>query len=80
MNLNLAATPVKVYRMSMLDHECPWGVKAVALLKDKNIPFEDIRLTTKAEVEDFKALHQVKSTPQIFWGEQRIGGYTDLAA
>lgn len=80
MNLNRTATPVKVYRMSMPDHECPWGVKAVALLNDKNIPFEDIRLTTKAEVEDFKALHQVKTTPQIFWGETRIGGYTDLAA
>ncbi len=80
MNLSLTATPVKVYRMSMPGHECPWGVKAVALLNDKNTPFEDIRLTTKAEVEDFKALHQVKTTPQIFWGEQRIGGYTDLAA
>ncbi|AFY61074.1 glutaredoxin [Synechococcus sp. PCC 6312] len=80
MNLSLTTAPVKVYRMSMPGHECPWGVKAVALLNDKNIPFEDIHLTTKAEVEDFKALHQVKTTPQIFWGETRIGGYTDLAA
>ncbi|MDS3862434.1 glutaredoxin domain-containing protein [Thermosynechococcaceae cyanobacterium BACA0444] len=80
MNLSRTAIPVKVYRMSMPGHECPWGVKAFALLNDKNIPFEDIRLTTKAEVEDFKALHQVKTTPQIFWEGTRIGGYTDLAA
>lgn len=80
MNLSLTAASVKVYRMSIPGQECPWGLKAIALLGDKNISFEDIRLTTKAEVEEFKALHQVKTTPQIFWGETRIGGYTDLAA
>ncbi|AFY61876.1 MauE/DoxX family redox-associated membrane protein [Synechococcus sp. PCC 6312] len=80
MNLERRQTTVKVYRMSMPDHECPWGVKAVALLNDNNIPFEDIRLSTKAEVEEFKTLHQVKTTPQIFWDGTRIGGYTDLAA
>jgi hypothetical protein len=37
-------------------------------------------LTSKAEVEDFKAKHNVAATPQIFFDSERIGGYTDLKA
>jgi glutaredoxin len=66
--------------MVLPDHQCPWGLKAEALLKEQNIPFEDILLTTEADVEAFKRSHSVATTPQIFIGEQRIGGYTDLAA
>ena len=66
--------------MVMVDHECPWGLKAEALLKQKNIAFEDIHLTTNDEVDAFKRSHGVVTTPQIFIGDQRIGGYTDLAA
>lgn len=72
--------PVKVYRMSTADHECPWGLRAVNLLNTKGIAFEDIRLTTPEAVAAFKAQHQVATTPQIFFGDQRLGGYTDLAA
>lgn len=71
--------PVKLYRMSMPEHECPWGLKAVNLLNDKGIEFEDHRLTSKQEVEGFKAKHNVAATPQIFFDDERIGGYTDLA-
>lgn len=70
---------VKLYRMSTPDHECPWGLKAVNLLEDKGIEFEDHKLTSKEEVEAFKAKHRVETTPQIFSGDERIGGYTDLA-
>lgn len=72
--------PVRLYRMSTPEHECPWGLKAVALLKDKGIAFEDHKLASKGEAEAFKAEHQVTTTPQIFFGAERIGGYTDLAA
>lgn len=71
--------PVRLYRMSMPEHECPWGLKAVDLLNDKGIEFEDHRLTSKGEVEAFKEKHSVAATPQIFFDEERIGGYTDLA-
>lgn len=73
------AQTVRLYRMSMAEHECPWGLKAVKLLNEKDIDFEDYRLTSKAEVEDFKANHNVAATPQIFFDDKRIGGYTDLA-
>ncbi|MEL6355000.1 MAG: glutaredoxin [Cyanobacteria bacterium J06627_28] len=65
--------------MSTPEHECPWGLKAVALLEEKGIEFEDHKLTSKAETEAFKEQHQVMTTPQIFFGEERVGGYTDLA-
>jgi len=72
--------PVKLYRMSTPEHECPWGLRAVNLLNEKGIAFEDIKLTSPEEIAAFKAQHDVATTPQIFFGDRRIGGYTDLAA
>lgn len=71
--------PVRLYRMSMPERECPWGIKAVKLLNEKDIEFEDHKLTSKAEVDAFKSKHSVATTPQIFFSDDRIGGYTDLA-
>lgn len=70
---------IKIYRMAMPDHECPWGQRAIQLLTEKGLPFEDFKLQSRDEVDAFKALHQVATTPQIFFGDQRIGGYSDLA-
>ncbi|GAC1372886.1 MAG: hypothetical protein NVSMB40_08520 [Aquirhabdus sp.] len=58
---------VKVYRKSNPEHECPWGLRAVKLLNEKGIAFEDHKLTSKAEEEAFKAEYSVKTTPQILW-------------
>ena len=79
MSSSTALSNVRVYRMSMPDHECPWGLKAIELLQSQQIDFEDHRLTSQDEVDSFKASQGVPTTPQIFSGEQRIGGYTDLA-
>ncbi len=57
----------------------PWGLKTINLLNDKGIDFEDNKLTSRQEVDEFKAKHHVETTPQIFSGDERIGGYTDLA-
>lgn len=70
---------VRLYRMSLPEHECPWGLRAVSLLNEKNVEFEDHKLTSQEEVEAFKSKHNVSTTPQIFFGSDRIGGYTDLA-
>lgn len=74
-----AAQTVRLYRMSMPEHECPWGLKAVKLLNEKGIDFEDHKLASRAEVDDFKEKHSVAATPQIFFDDERIGGYSDLA-
>lgn len=70
---------VRVYRMSTPDHECPWGLKAISLLEDQGIEFEDHKLRSQEDVEALKAKYNVATTPQIFFGDERIGGYTDLA-
>ncbi|MEB3361573.1 MAG: glutaredoxin [Synechococcaceae cyanobacterium] len=71
---------VRLYRMDLPNHPCPWGLRALRLLRAQQIPFEDHRLTSAEAVEAFKAAHGVATTPQVFAGEERIGGYTDLAA
>ena len=71
---------VRLYRMDLPDHACPWGLRAIRLLQERHIPFEDHPLRSEAEVAAFKAAHGVATTPQLFAGAERIGGYTDLAA
>lgn len=71
--------PITVYRMSTINHECPWGLRAIELLNRQGMSFEDIKLTSQEEINAFKLQHHVATTPQIFFGEKRIGGYTDLA-
>ncbi|UJB72866.1 glutaredoxin (plasmid) [Acaryochloris sp. 'Moss Beach'] len=77
--LNTTQTTVRLYRMSTPDHDCPWGLKAINLLNEQSIEYEDHQLRSMEEVEAFKAKYDVPTTPQIFFGEERIGGYTDLA-
>jgi glutaredoxin len=67
-----------IYRMVMPNHICPWGLKAVDLLKRSGFVVEDHHLKTREETDAFKAEHNVATTPQVFIGGQRIGGYDDL--
>ena len=67
-----------IYRMVMPDHTCPFGIKAVDLLKRQGFTVEDRHLTTRAETDAFKAKHGVPTTPQIFIDGERIGGYDAL--
>jgi glutaredoxin len=68
----------QIHRMVMPGHTCPYGLKAVDLLKREGFAVEDHWLTTRSETDAFKAEHGVKTTPQIFIGEERVGGYDDL--
>jgi glutaredoxin 3 len=71
------AEKVTVYT---LDY-CPYCERAKALLKQRGIPFEEVRV---AEDDDAKWAELYKRSgmrtmPQIFSGEKLIGGYTELA-
>ena len=66
--------------MMMPDHVCPFGLKSKDLLERQGYIVEDKHLTTRADVDAFKELHGVKTTPQTFIDGARIGGYDDLAA
>lgn len=67
-----------IHRMVMPGHICPYGLKALHLLKRKGFTVEDRWLTTRDEVDAFKAKNDVQTTPQIFIGGERIGGHDDL--
>lgn len=73
-----AAKTATIHRMVMPGHICPYGLKALDLLKRKGFSVEDRWLTTREEVDAFKAKHNVQTTPQIFIGGQRVGGHDDL--
>jgi glutaredoxin len=73
-----AAKRAILHRMVMPDHVCPWGLKALDLLKRSGFEVEDHHLKTRDETDAFKAQHAVATTPQVFIGGQRIGGYDDL--
>lgn len=67
-----------LYRMVMDTHVCPYGLKAKDLLRRQGLAVEDHWLRTREETDAFKAEHEVKTTPQVFIGGARIGGYDDL--
>ena len=67
-----------IYRMATAEHVCPFGLKALDLLKRQGFEVEDHLLTTREETDAFKAQHDVKTTPQVWIEGQRIGGHDDL--
>ena len=73
-----AAKRAILHRMVMPNHVCPWGLKALDLLKRSGFEVEDHHLKTREETDAFKAQHAVATTPQVFIGGQRIGGFDEL--
>jgi len=67
-----------LYRMVMPGHTCPYGLKARHLLRRSGYSVEDHYLATRDETDAFKAEHGVATTPQVFIGGKRVGGYDDL--
>jgi glutaredoxin len=73
-----AARQATLYRMVMPGHTCPYGLKALDLLRRKGYAVDDRHLTTREATDAFKTEHGVKTTPQTFIDGKRIGGYDDL--
>lgn len=67
-----------LYRMVTEEHTCPYGLKAKDLLRRSGYEVEDHHLKTREETDAFKAKHGVQTTPQVFIGGTRVGGYDDL--
>ena len=80
---DMANTPQRtksavLHRMVMPGHTCPYGLKAKHLLERSGYRVEDHLLTTREQTDAFKAEHGVATTPQVFIGGERVGGYDDL--
>ena len=59
---------------------CPYCISAKALLTRKNIPFTEIKLS-RNDFDEIVKLQQksgMRTFPQIFFGEELIGGFDDL--
>lgn len=68
----------EIYRMVMPGHTCPYGLKALHLLKSGGYAVEDHHLASREQTDAFKAEHGVQTTPQTFIDGKRVGGFDDL--
>lgn len=69
---------VILYRMVTDEHICPFGLKSKDLLARNGYEVDDRHLTSREQTDEFKQQHNVKTTPQTFIDNKRIGGYDDL--
>lgn len=67
-----------LYRMVIGNHICPHGLKAKDLLQREGYTVVDQPLTSRDGTDAFKVRHDVTTTPQVFIGGERVGGYDDL--
>ncbi len=67
-----------LYRMVLPDHTCPFGVRAKQMLEHAGYAIDDRVLSSREEVDAFKADQGIRTTPLIFIGEERVGGSNDL--
>ena len=60
-------------------NQCPYCDQAKALLKLKGIEFEERNINNGWDREDLlAAVPTARTVPQIFLGEEYIGGFTEL--
>jgi len=67
-----------IYRIVTPDHFCPWGLKALDLLKRNGYEIDDQHLKTKEANKAYKEENGYDETPQIFINGKNLGGYDQL--
>lgn len=69
--------PVKIYTTTY----CPYCVRAKGILKKHAVPFQEIDVSDDDERRRWLVENTGQRTvPQIFFGEESIGGCNDLEA
>ncbi len=68
---------IKIYSMQ----QCPYCKAAKQLLNLRGVPFEEIILHEEDDAQWDALIKKsgLKTVPQIFFGDQLIGGFDDLA-
>jgi glutaredoxin 3 len=69
-----------LHRMVLPNHVCPYGERAKAMLEDEGYEVDDRHLTTREQVDSFKAEHDIPTTPLILISGKRILGSDELEA
>lgn len=65
-------------RMVLPDHECPFGLRARAMLEQAGYDIDERILASRDEVEAFKDEHGLTTTPLIEIDGEVVGGSDDL--
>lgn len=65
-------------RMVLPDHECPYGVRAKALLEQAGYEVDEHILSSRGEVDAFKQEQGIATTPLIVIDGETVGGSADL--
>jgi len=68
----------KIVRMVTPDHLCPWGIKAIDLLRRNRFEVEDEHLESKDANKEYKEKTGYDETPQIWIEDEHLGGYDAL--
>lgn len=68
-----------LYRMILPGHECPYGRRAKQMLEEANFDVEEHILSSREEVDAFKAEHGVSTTPLVWVDGTLVGGSQELA-
>ena len=59
---------------------CPFCVRAKNLLKSEKLDFEEVVLShTGKDIEELRERTKMKTVPQIFFGDDLIGGFRELS-
>lgn len=61
---------------------CPWCDKTRNLLNEKNVPFKELKygfdFSREELLEKMSSNTDKITVPQIFFGDEHVGGYKDL--
>ena len=67
-----------LYRMVLPDNICPFGLRAKGMLDEAGFDVEEHILSTREEVDAFKAEHGLSTTPCVWIDGEKIGGAQEL--
>jgi glutaredoxin len=67
-----------VYRLVTPEHECPYGLKTIDLLRRNGIEIDDRQLKTEEEATELRERLDVDTTPQTFVDGELIGTLDDV--
>lgn len=74
----MPARTATLTRMVLPGHECPFGVRARAMLDEAGYEVDEHILKSREEVDAFKAEHGIATTPLVVIDGKTIGGSSDL--
>ena len=58
--------------------ECPWCIKAKALLDSYCVKYDEFDISTSESAKNTMRHYGLKTIPQIWINDQHIGGYNEL--